>query len=509
MLLLKKTTSVCPEDMKLLEAELWEIDGQVIMKKTCPEHGSFEDVYWSDYQEYVRAEKFRDDGTGMSKPRESKLGCPLDCGLCQKHTTHTTLLMIDLTNRCNLKCPICFASAHSADYVYEPTMDQVKAIVEYAKEMNQPNIVQGILNSGGEPTVREDLFDILKMERELGIDYVVVATNGVRLAEDIEYVKKLRDLEAYIYLQFDGVTSEPYRTTRGHDLWPMKQKVIENARKVGYNRIILVPTIVKGVNDDQVGDMMRYLAENSDVIRHIVFQPVSFSGRIDRSKLKGMRITTPDVMRLFEEQTKGEIKKSDFFTLPMSQTLAKMVTKGGRHRDFCVHPHCGVIALVALEKGKFVPINRFIDNERLYARMRRAFELKKSRPAMMWDLVTGFILYVKPSFWLKLFPLLKTKSYKSGRVLVDDWMRNKWITIGIMQFMDPYNFDLDRVQRCCLHYGVPDRQHKARLIPFCAMNNFHRQSVEREFSTSADAKPPDEATTDKTTAAAKQPISVK
>jgi len=509
MLLLKKTTSVCPEDMKLLEAELWEIDGQVIMKKTCPEHGSFEDIYWSDYQEYVRAEKCRDDGAGMSKPRESNLGCPSDCGICQKHTTHTTLLMIDMTNRCNLKCPICFASAHSADYVYEPTIDQVRDIVEYAKEMNQPNIVQGILNSGGEPTVREDLFDILKMERSLGIDYLVVATNGVRLAEDIEYFKKLRDLEVYIYLQFDGVTSEPYLKTRNRDLWPVKQKVVENARKIGYDKIILVPTIVKGVNDSQVGDMIRYVAKNSDVIRHIVFQPVSFSGRIDRSKLKEMRITTPDVMRLFEEQTKGEIKKSDFFTLPMSQTLAKMVTKGGRHRDFCVHPHCGVIALVAPRKGKLVPVSRFLNSEKLYARMRRAFDLKKSRAGIMWDLVTGFIIYVKPSFWLTLLPLLKTRSYRSGRQLVDDWMRNNWITIGIMQFMDPYNFDLDRVQRCCLHYGVPDKKTKARLIPFCTMNNFHRQSIEREFAISAKAKPTDEATGSKTTAAAKQPIKAK
>ncbi len=257
------------------------------------------------------------------------------------------------------------------------------------------------------------------------------------------------------------------------------------------------------------GDMIRYVAQNSDVIRHIVFQPVSFSGRIDRTKLKEMRITTPDVMRLFEEQTKGEIKKSDFFTLPMSQTLAKMVTKGGRHRDFCIHPHCGVVALVSPKKGKLVPVSRFMDSEKLYARMRRSFDLKKSRAGIMWDLVTGFIMYVKPSFWLTLFPLLKTRSYKSGRQLVDDWMRNNWITIGIMQFMDPYNFDLDRVQRCCLHYGVPDKKTKARLIPFCTMNNFHRQSIEREFSISAKAKPTEEATLDKTTAAAKQPIRVK
>ncbi len=489
MLLLKKTTSVCPEDLKLLEAELWEIDGQVIMKKTCPEHGSFEDLYWSDYQEYVRFDKCRDDGTGMTEPRQTGQECPQGCGICQRHTTRTTLMMIDVTSRCNLKCPICFAAAHSGERVYEPTMGEIAGIVEYAQRMNQPNIVQGILNSGGEPTVREDLFDILRMERDHGIDYIVIATNGLRLAADIEYFKRLRDLEVYIYLQFDGVTPEPYRKTRGRDLWPVKQRVIDNARKIGYDKVVLVATVVKGVNDDQVGAMVRYVAANSDVIRHIVFQPVSFSGRIDRTRLREMRITTPDVMRLMEEQLQGEIKKSDFFTLTMTETLAKMVTKGGRHREFCIHPHCGVVALASLEKGRLVPVSRFIDNEKFYARMRRSFEAGKSRRGITWDLVTGFALHVRPGFWLRLLPLLRTWSRRSGRAMVDDWMRQNWVSIGIMQFMDPYNFDLDRVRRCCLHYGVPDRQTGARLIPFCAMNNFHRPSVEREFASSAEMEP--------------------
>jgi len=317
----------------------------------------------------------------------------------------------------------------------------------------------------------------------MGIDYILLATNGLRMAEDIDYFKKLKDLGVYLYLQFDGVTSEPYIKTRGRDLWPAKQRIIENARKIGYNGIALVPTIVKGVNDHQIGDILRYLGDNSDVIRHIVFQPVSFAGRIDRTRLKEMRVTTPDVMRLCEEQTQGQIKRSDYFTLPMNQVLAKMVTKGGRHREFGIHPHCGMIALVSQEKGKFVPVSRFIDNEKLYFRMRRSFELKRSRPRMMWDLLSGFLMYVRPAFWVKLVPLLLTKSYKSGRNLVDQWMREHWITIGIMQFMDPYNFDLDRVQGCCLHYGVPDDgEEKARLIPFCAMNNIHRRSVEEKFS---------------------------
>ena len=483
MVLLKKTKSICPEDLRLLDAELWEVNGQVVMRKQCPEHGSFEDVYWSDYEEYVRAEKFRDDGTGLLEYRECRNGCPFDCGPCQSHRSRTTLLIIDLTNRCNLKCPICFAAAHAVDYIYEPSMEQLRDIIEYAQRVNRPNIVQGIQNSGGEPTVREDLLEILQMERDMGIDYILLATNGLRMAEDIDYFRKLKDLGVYLYLQFDGVTSDPYIKTRGRDLWPAKQRIIENARKIGYNGIALVPTIAKGVNDHQIGDILRYIRENSDVIRHIVFQPVSFAGRIDRTKLKEMRITTPDVMRLCEEQTGGQIKKSDYFTLPMNQVLAKMVTKGGRHREFGIHPHCGMIALVAQEKDKFVPVSRFIDNEKLYFRMRRSFELKRSRPRMMWDLLTGFLLYIRPAFWLRLLPLLLTKSYKSGRNLVDQWMREHWITIGIMQFMDPYNFDVARVQGCCLHYGVPDDgDHKARLIPFCAMNNIHRRSIEEKFS---------------------------
>lgn len=486
-MLLKKTMSVCPEDLRPLEAELWEIDGRVIMKKTCPEHGSFEDLYWSDYGEYERAGRCRDDGAGMTRPRRTRLDCPQGCGICQRHTTRTTLMILDLTNRCNLKCPICFAAAQTGDRVYEPTVDQLRGIVEYAQRANEPNILQGILNSGGEPTVREDLLDILKMERDLGVDYLVVATNGLRLAADIEYFKALRDLEVYIYLQFDGVTPGPYQQARGRDLWPVKQRVIDNARKIGYDKVILVATIVKGVNDHQVGDMLRFVAANSDVIRHIVYQPVSFSGRIDRTRLKEMRITTPDVMRLFEEQTNGEIRKSDFFTLTMTETLAKMVTRGGRHREFCIHPHCGMVALVSLEKGRLVPISRFIDNDRFYSRMRRSFESGKSRSGIMRDLVAGFVLHVRPGFWLRLLPLLRTWTRRTGRALMDDWMRQNWVSIGIMQFMDPYNFDVDRVQRCCLHYGVPDRATGARLIPFCAMNNFHRQAVESEFSTNARA----------------------
>jgi uncharacterized radical SAM superfamily Fe-S cluster-containing enzyme len=224
--------------------------------------------------------------------------------------------------------------------------------------------------------------------------------------------------------------------------------------------------------------MIRYAAENSDIIKFIVFQPVSFSGRIDITKLKEMRITTPDVMRLAEEQTKGEIRKSDFFSLPMNQTLARIITKGGQNQDFCVHPHCGVISIVDCEKGKLVPVPRFINNQKLYDRMRKAFEQNWSRPRIMWSLAVGSPLNINPKLWFKLLPkVLLTRSSKSIHSMLTSWLPGTWLTIGVMHFMDPYNFDLDRVQNCCLHFGVIDRESKPRLIPFCTMNSIHRLSL--------------------------------
>lgn len=478
MRLLKTTRSICPEDLKVIDAELWEIDGQVIMKKSCPDHGSFEDIIWSDYGEYARAEKYRDHGTGLHRTRETKLGCPNDCGLCQNHKTHTILTIIEITTRCNLKCPICYARAGTNNGTGDLTKDQIRQILEYSRDNNYPLKTRGVGNSGGEATLRDDLPEIIQMERDLGYDYVLVMSNGLRLAEDIEYFKKLRDADAWLYLQFDGVTAEPYIKARGRDVWPLKQKVIENARKIGYDKIALIPTVARGVNDDQVGDIIRYAADNSDVIKFIVFQPVSFSGRIDRSKLREMRVTNSDVQRLVEEQTDGQVRKGDFFTLPMNHVMAKMMTKGGQHQDFCVHPHCGLITVLSHEKGKLVPIPRYVQNEKFHATMKRAFERNSSRPMLMLTLAISTLRFVSPKLWLKLIPvLLLTKGTKSINKTLTDWLPGHWLTIGIMHFMDPYNFDLDRVENCALHFGIIDNESKPRLIPFCSWNSIHRMSM--------------------------------
>jgi uncharacterized radical SAM superfamily Fe-S cluster-containing enzyme len=227
--------------------------------------------------------------------------------------------------------------------------------------------------------------------------------------------------------------------------------------------------------------MVRFAADNFDIVKFLVFQPVSFSGRIDLSKLKEMRVTNSDVMRLVEEQTGGEIKKTDFFTLPMNQAMAKIMVKGGQNQDFCVHPHCGLITVVEKEKGKLVPVSRYIQNEKVYDRVRGGFEAGWSQPRLMRALATSLLTNVHPKLWPKLAPILfLTKDSRSIRSLLTKWLPQHFLTIGIMHFMDPYNFDLDRVENCGLHFGVIGNDSKPRLIPFCSMNSLHRVALSSE-----------------------------
>ncbi|MDH5532762.1 MAG: radical SAM protein, partial [Candidatus Bathyarchaeota archaeon] len=152
MQVIKETKSICPECLKVLDATIFEKDNKVYIKKECPEHGKFQDVYWSDYEQYLRAEQFRYDGDGLRNPRtETKLDCPLDCGICPQHKSHTVLAIIDVTNRCNLRCPVCFANAAAAGYVYEPSKQEVREMLENLRS-NDPVPATALQFSGGEPT---------------------------------------------------------------------------------------------------------------------------------------------------------------------------------------------------------------------------------------------------------------------------------------------------------------------------------------------------------------------
>ena len=477
MNVIKNTKSICPECLKVLDATIFEDDGKVYIKKECLEHGAFQELYWSSYEQYVRAEKFRYDGEGISNPRTKTVnGCPYDCGICPQHKSHTALAIIDVTNRCNLKCPVCFANAAAAGYVYEPTKEEIAGMVANLRA-NQPVPANALQFSGGEPTIRNDLFDLVRKAKELGIRHVEVNTNGLRIAHDPEYAKQLKAAGvSTIYLQFDGLTPDVYKFIRGLDLLETKMKAIENLRAAGYNSIVLVVTLIKGVNDSQLGDIIKFAAKNFDAIRCVNVQPVSLCGRLPQQDREKMRITIPDFMQLVEEQTNGDIKVSDFYPVPVVVPVSKAVgaLKGKRYVEFTAHPHCGMATFVLVENGKLTPVTRYGNIEKFRISLQKVYvdAAKGSKSKAKLRLI-GSARHIKFSFLRKyVLSVLMKGDYQS----LGDFARNA-LMVSSMHFMDPYNFDLERVQRCVIHYAVPD----GRILPFCTMNSIHRPEIERKL----------------------------
>ena len=273
-----------------------------------------------------------------SNPRtEKKNGCPNDCGICPEHKSHTALAIIDVTNRCNLTCPVCFANAAAAGYVYEPTKEQITGMLENLRA-NKPVPATALQFSGGEPTIRKDLFDFVRKAKELGFSHVEINTNGLRISQSVDYCRQLKEAGvSTIYLQFDGLTPDVYKFIRGVDLLDIKMKAIENLRQAGIDSIVLVVTLVKGVNDNQLGDIINFAAKNFDVVRCINVQPVSLCGRLPQEEREKMRITIPDFMKAVEEQTNGAIKVSDFYPVPTVVSSFKSGRCTKRQAIFRVH----------------------------------------------------------------------------------------------------------------------------------------------------------------------------
>jgi len=478
MRLLKETKSLCPECLKVVPAQVYEEDGKVYITKCCEDHGEQTEIYWSDYQAYLRAEKYANEGVRMENPRtKRRLGCPLDCGICDQHKSTTTLGIIDVTNRCNLRCPICFAHAGASGILYEPTLKQIREMMENLMA-NEPVWTPALQISGGEPTVREDLPEILEMAHEVGFVHVEVNSNGIKMAESPEYCRELKEAGMdTVYLQFDGVTPEPYLVARGFNLFPIKKRVIENLRSIGFRAAVLVPVLVKGVNDNQVGDIIQFAIDNKDVVRAVNFQPVSITGRVNKDQREKMRITIPELMHGVEEQTGGFIKASDWYPVPTVAPLSKFMNqaKNSCFVDFSAHPHCGMATYLYFEGDDIQPLTRIIDVDRLLESLRKATELMEKGKTMQSKLEIAFNVIRNIRFGALSKYLTDVIRYSNYRSLND--IHHSMIMIGSMHFMDPYNYDLERVQRCVIHYATPD----GRIIPFCSYNIFHRKEVEQKF----------------------------
>jgi uncharacterized radical SAM superfamily Fe-S cluster-containing enzyme len=486
-MVIKKTKSLCPECLQVVDAEVFEDQEKIMIKKTCPEHGEFENTYWQDSKAYNFAANYDHPGEGISNPRTTIEGeCPQNCGICAEHESQTILGLIDVTNRCNLRCPICFANAAVSKSLYEPSYEEIRQMLRNLRE-NQPVPTPSIQYAGGEPTVRKDIVELIKLAREEGFSHTQIATNGIKLAKDPELAQKLKDASLNtVYLQFDGITEEPYIATRGRNLLPTKLEAIENCRKANLG-IVLVPTLVKGINDDQVGDIIQFAIDNLDVIRGVNFQPVSFAGRTPADEVEKQRITIPKFQELVEKQTEGKISSDDFYpassVIPVTDFVEAI--EGKEQIAITCHPHCGAATYIFIDGDEVIPITRFVDVDKFFDLLSRSSDdiknggfigkAKVLKRATM-KLPKTIDRDKKPES-LDLTGIL-TKVFKERSYSALGDFHHETLLISCMHFMDPWNFDQDRVRRCVIHYAVPD----GRIIPFCSMNAIYRSEIEKKFA---------------------------
>ncbi len=488
------TQSICPEclmtddKVEVIDATVYEENGKIMYKKSCEKHGEYIDVYWGDAEMFKKAQTWWYKSVGLDNPRtESIKGCPEDCGPCTEHKSHTALALLDVTNRCNLRCPICFAVAAEGGNVYEPTPEEVLEMMRNLRS-NKPVPAPALQFAGGEPTVSKHLPQYIKWAKELGFRHVQIASNSIRIGKSKEYLQELRDAGlSTIYMQFDGITPEPYIEARGSNLLPVKKQAIQNAREVGMESIVLVPTVVRGVNSDQLGGIIEFAVENRDVVRCVNFQPVSITGRIDHASRHEMRITIPDCIHLIEEQTGGKIPADSWYPVPSMMPVGRALglMKGGPELELSSHFACGMSTFIFIdEDGSYKPITEVINVDAFIGLLEEISNLyadgaRGASKRAKAKLAAG-ARHIKKKGILKdlLSAFLDRGDYDS----LAKFMR-RIIMLGMMHFQDPYNFDLERIQHCDINYAVPD----GRIIPFCTMNTIHRSRVEDKF-----AKPIDE-----------------
>ena len=487
-MVIKQTKSLCPECLKVLDAEVYEDKDKVMIKKECKEHGKFENTYWSSNELYEIVKEYGKRGLGLENPQTIVEGeCPQNCGLCQEHESHTVLGLIDVTNRCNMRCPVCFANAAVSKMLYEPSYEEIRQMLKNLRN-NQPVPTPAIQYAGGEPTMRKDLVELVKLAKEEGFSHTQIATNGIKLAKNPQLSKDLKEAGLNtVYLQFDSVTEEPYLKIRNRNLLSIKLEAIENCRAAGLG-IVLVPTLLKGINHDQVGDIIKFAAKNIDIIRGVNFQPVSFAGRTPAEEVEEQRVTIPDFEKFVEEQTDSQIKVEDFYPASCVTPVSEFVEalEGGKPQvTFTCNPHCGTATYVFVDNDEMVPITQFIDVDRFFDLLNRSTnDIKNGGIVSKAKVLARASVELPRTVDMSKSPesvdiksiiaqIFKERSYAAlGK------FHHNSLLVSCMHFMDPWNFDQDRVKQCVIHYAVPD----GRIIPFCSMNTIYRNEIEKKFS---------------------------
>lgn len=451
------TRSLCSRCGEPCDAKIVTKNGSAYLLKQCRDHGQHLELLEEDASYLHEKMKYLKPGNRVKTETAIERGCPFDCGLCPDHEQHTCIGLVEVTQDCDLGCPVCYADAGSGRHL---GLAQIEAMLDFykAREGGKPEILQV---SGGEPTSHPQIEAILTAAKRRGFRYVMLNTNGLRLAEDAELARFLKTLTPgfEVYLQFDGTKEKAYTKLRGRKLLDVKKAAIRNLQDAGVP-MTLVATISRDVNDDQIGDIIRFGME-TDFVRGVNFQPVAYFGRGDTRGVAN-RVTLSGIRREIERQSGGMFTRNDVVPLPCDVDRV-------------------AVTYAVKKDGRFVPITsrikvdnylEIIDNTMDF----RAEDLVKN--AVTKSVLGGIAcdcLRLKDEVTAILPDDYITWSAKERIDFID---RNTF-RVTVYSFIDRYNFDATSIKRECVHVITPD----LRRIPFSAYNMVHRAAAERAGGT--------------------------
>ena len=443
---IRTTYSVCPVCKNRIEAHHVERDNAVYLEKTCPEHGFFSTIIWSGLRDM-------NAWRGAVKDVSIQAGddCPNACGLCEFHQSGTCCVLLEVTKRCNLRCPYCFADGgEGEDLPFDQIVRDIRSLAVQGQTLLQL--------SGGEPTVRDDLAGIIREAKSAGCKYVQLNTNGVRLATDKEYLHALKDAGlSFVFMQFDGMDDRVYRTLRGRELLAIKKQAIQNCGELNIG-VTLVPTVVPGVNDHQIGDILRFAVSQSPYVRGLHFQPVSYFGRTPSAPDNTMRYTLDRLLFDLDAQASDVLP---FGSLKPSRCDHPLC---GFHGDYAVMPDGSLYSL--LSEGDFESVVTADQNRSFVAkRWDRSREAGESAANTAQCACCDAAAYVREPY-----DIGQTGCQCCGEERVDmndmgaflQRVRSHGFTVTAMAFQDAWNLDLERLKRCSLHVFKG-----GKFIPFC------------------------------------------
>ncbi|MDX2179676.1 MAG: radical SAM protein [Bryobacteraceae bacterium] len=444
--------SLCTQCFRKVEGKILFEDGHVYMTKRCPIHGSERVLMADDIDYYKRCREV------FLKPPEIpnrwhtpiEFGCPYDCGLCPDHEQHSCLTLVELTDHCNLRCPVCYAGSgpHREGFRSLPEIERIlDGIVE---SETKPDVVQ---LSGGEPTLHPEFFAVLDACKRRPIQHLMVNTNGVRIATDEDFTKKLADYmpDFEIYLQFDSLQAEPLLRLRGADLRGVRQRALERLNRLGISTTLVV-TVQRGLNDGELGTIVEF-GLTQPCVRGVTFQPIQAAGRLDDYDPVRDRLTLTEVRRRILEQT-STFRPEDILPVPC-------------------HPETLAMAYALKTGDGVVPLTGSIDPKVL---------IEGGRNTIVYEQDTALQRHLFQTFSTAHSPASWTSSLKQLLCCLPGIEAPAGLTYAnvfrvlIVQFIDAYSFETRSIKKTCVHIAQPD----GRMIPFDTFNLFYRDGLAAE-----------------------------